>query len=398
MNSDFLFCYIIGLMRKVIIALFILLTFVVFIGVRMGALDTKINLVTTYKISDMEPPAIDFSSGYGQWAVAVNGAVVSKSAESLEARPTASTAKMILALAVMEKKPFEVGSVGETITINQEMYDKYAWYIAHNGSNTRVSVGEEISEYDALASALLASSNNMADSLAIWAFGSLDEYKNYATEMLGKIGALNTTIGVDASGYDESTVSSAEDLARIGDAVLKQPVLAEIVGRTEMNVPVAGLIKNTNVLLGTDRIIGVKTGYIGDASGYCLVSGYKEGLENVTVAVLGAPTRQKSFDDSLTIVKQTQEKITTRELVTENQEVGYFESWWLGKIPITTLEKVDGVIVSQPEKYLEMEDFDGTLKIMTNETEYNVKVKSEEYKKEPSFWERFLGVFGWHLI
>ena len=373
----------------VVAAIFI---FVIFVGVRMGTLDVSINLVTSYKLPEMSETKIDFASD-SKWAVSLNGKTISKNSD--EIRPTASTAKMILALAVMEKKPFEAGSAGETIVINQEMYNKYLWYVSHNGSNTRVSVGEEISEYDALASALLASSNNMADSLAIWAFGSLDEYKNYATEMLERIGTSNTTIGVDASGYDESTVSTAEDLAKIGDAVLKQPVLAEIVGRAEMNVPVAGLIKNTNKLLGTDRIIGVKTGYIGVPSGYCLISGYKEGLENVTVAVLGAPTRQKSFDDSLTIVKQAQEKITTRELVAENQEIGYFESWWLGKIPIVALEKIDGVLVSEPTIYLEMEDFDGTLKIITNETEYNVKVKSEEFEKEPDFWQRFLGVFGW---
>lgn len=384
--------------KIILIVALVTVLFLIGIGIKMGSLDAKINLVTTYKISDVQDSKIDFSSGYGQWAVALNGFSISKSADNLEPRPTASTAKMILALAVIEKKPFELGSVGETITINQEMFDKYAWYLAHNGSNTKVSIGEEISEYDALASALLASSNNMADSLAIWAFGSLDEYRNYATEMLARIGATNTIIGKDASGYDESTISTAEDLAKIGNAVLKQPVLSEIVGRAEMNVPVAGLIKNTNKLLGTDRIIGVKTGYIGDASGYCLVSGYKEGLENVTVAVLGAPTRQKSFDDSLFIVKAAQEKITTRELIKENQEIGYFESWWLGKIPIVALEKVDGVIVSEPEIYLEMDDFDGTLKIMTNETEYNVKVKSEEFEKEPDFWQRFRGVFGWRLI
>lgn len=387
--------------KKKIILLFSLLlalVFVVFVGVRMWTFDININLVTTYTGPEIQKPTIDFLSGYGQWAVALNGNSVSKSADELEARPTASTAKMILALSVIEKKPFALGEVGETIKIDQEMYNKYAWYNSHNGSTTPVRIGEEISEYDALASALLASSNNMADSLAIWAFGSIEEYKNYASEMLARIGVTNTTIGKDASGYDESTISTAEDLAKIGDAVLNQPVLAEIVGRTEMNVPVAGLIKNTNKLLGTDRIIGIKTGYIGDASGYCLVSGYKEGLENVTIALLGAPTRQKSFDDSLLIVKQAQEKITTREIVSEDQEIGYFESWWLGKVPITTLGKIDGTVVSQPEIYLEMEDFDGELKIMTAETDYGVKVKSEDFKKEPNFWQRFLHVFGWGLI
>ena len=381
--------------KLLICVVVVVILFLIGVGVRMGMLDTRIDLVTTYKMPEVQSPTINFATSYGQWVVALNGNYIVKSENVLNARPTASTAKMILALAVMEKKPFELGDVGETIKIDLEMYNKYLWYLAHNGSNTKVMLGEEISEYDALASALLASSNNMADSLAIWAFGTIDEYKKYATEMLGRIGVSNTVIGKDASGYDESTVSTAEDLAKIGNAVLKQPVLTEIVGRAEMEVPVAGVIKNTNKLLGENRIIGVKTGYIGDPSGYCLVSGYKEGTENVTVALLGAPTRQESFDGSLTIIKEVQEKVKTRELVTENEEVGYFESWWLGKIPITTLDKVDGVIVSEPEINLKMNDFDGELEINARETNYKVDVKSEKYEKEPNFWQRFLGVFGW---
>ena len=45
----------------------------------MGTLDTEISLVTTYKISEVEKPAIDFSTDYGQWAVAVNGSTILKS-------------------------------------------------------------------------------------------------------------------------------------------------------------------------------------------------------------------------------------------------------------------------------------------------------------------------------
>lgn len=381
-------------MKKIVIII-IPIIFLVFVGVRMATCDISINLVTTYKSPEIAETKIDFASD-SEWAVSLNGRIISKNSD--EIRPTASTAKMILALSVIQKKPFELGEAGETITINQEMYDRYIWYRSHNGSNTPVKIGEEISEYDALASALLASSNNMADALAIWAFGSIEEYKNYATEMLKEIGAKNTTIGKDASGYDESTVSTAEDLAKIGNVILNQPVLAEIVAKTEVSVPVAGVIKNTNKLLGTNRIIGIKTGYIGEPSGYCLVSGYKEGLENITVALLNAPTRQKSFDDSLAIVTEAQEKIKTEELVAENQEVGYFESWWLGKIPIVASKKVDGVVVSEPTIYLEMEDFDGALKIMTNETEYTINVKSEKFEKEPDFWQRFLHVFSWSLI
>ena len=372
-----------------------LVGFGIFVGVAMSMMEAEVLTEFTYKAPELPEMEIVDKPSYGQWAVAVNGSVVLKSEEDLKPQPTASTAKMILALAVIEKKPFELNEPGEGITITEEMYNRYVWYVANNGSNTAVTVGERISEYDALASALLASSNNMADSLAIWAFGSLDEYKNYATEKLAELGATNTKIGVDASGYDPSTTSTAEDLAKIATAVLNQPVLAEIVGRTEAVVPVVGNIKNTNKLLGTDGIIGVKTGYIGAASGYCLVSGYKEGLENVTVALLGAPTREASFDDTQKIVEQLQNLIKNKKLVEKDQEVGHFATWWAGNIPIKATEDLDGILISPAEIELGMSKNTGKLSFSNSEINYEVEVEAEEFPREPTFWQKFLHVFGW---
>ena len=372
----------------------VLVLFLIFVGVRMATMDATVEVVLDYNAPDNSFDGISYEVPYGQWAVALNGKTVASSSEFLPTQSTASTAKMITALAVMEKRPFKLGETGEAISITEEMYDKYAWYVQNNGSNSRVIVGEEISEYDALASALVVSSNNMADSLAIWAFGSLEEYRTYAAEMLARMGATHTVIGSDASGFDESTVSTAEDLALIGEAVLRQPVLAEIVGRTEVEVPVAGTLYNTNKLLGTNGIVGVKTGFIGDPSGYCLVSGYLVGHgEIVTVALLGAPTRQTSFEDSLGLVLKAQDAIRTRTLVDAGTEVGRYESWWIGEVPIMTEAAVSGVAVSEIQA-----DFNGDvseLVLKTDETSYTVPVSAENFPKEPTFWQKFLHVFGW---
>lgn len=341
----------------------------------MATMETKLELVQTYEAPEF-PKVLEGFTTEGSFAAAVDGVVVASSGE--EVRPTASTAKMILALAVMEKKPFSLGSEGESLTITEEMYERYSWYLANNGSNTAVRVGEEISELDALRSVLLASSNNMADSLAIWAFGSLAEYREYATEMLSKMGLSKTVIGVDASGYDPSTVSTAEELAIIGEKVLREPVLAEIVGERNAVVPVAGEITNTNKLLGTRGIIGVKTGYIGDVSGYCLVSGYLLGKHAVTVAVLGEPTRAGSFTVSEEIVARLQEELREVEMVSKGQEVGYYESWWMGRVPVVALETVSVVGYSG--------------------VEYEISREEVEVAEEPSLFERFLHVFGWEKV
>lgn len=340
---------------------------------------------------------IELNAGFGQWAVALNGTVISSSAEESSSQPAASTAKMIMALAVMKKKPFNPGETGEKITVTQDMYNLYSRYVAAGGSVTKVAVGEEISEYEALESALIASSNNMADALAIWAFGSLEEYKNYASEMLDNLGMIDTIIGPDASGFNTATVSTPEDLATIGKAVLSQPVLAEIVGKPSAEVPVAGLIENTNKLLGVNNIIGIKTGYVGNASGYCLVSGYKEGEEIITIAVMGAPSRQASFDATSALVEKAQTAIKARELVKAGEKIGYYETWWSGKTPITARDDVNGIIITPARTEL-FDDSDGNmiLKIRTAGTQYTTPAIAEDFPKEPTLWQKFLHMFGWN--
>ena len=354
--------------------------------------ETSLNL--TYAAPASDYSGINYTQGFGQWAAQLNGKNVAKSGENLSVQPTASTAKMIMALAVMEKKPFVLGETGETITITDELYNIYADYVAVGGSTTAMGIGEEISEYDALSSALIASSNNMADSLTIWAFGSIEDYQKYATEMLVRLGAKNTKLGTkDASGYDSSTVSTASDLARIGYFVMREPVLAEIVAKEKAEVPVAGEIPNTNKLLGKSSISGVKTGYIGDESGYCIVSGYKKDEHIITVAVLGSATRDGSFDNNLTVVKELQSKLVDQEIFNRGDEVGYYESWWTGKVALKADESFAEMNYKGAENLAEISD--DVLKMKIGEINYDVALQVPDFSRKPNIFERFLHVFGW---
>lgn len=372
--------------------LLVALIIFVFIGFRMATMEANLELYTTFEVPEGVPLSEIGADVSGvKWAVAVDGKVTN---ENKEVQPTASTTKMILALAVLEKKPLNLGEKGSMMTISQEMYDIWGWYLNHNGSNTKVEIGEEISEYDALVSTLLASSNNMADSLAIWAFGSIEEYQKYATEMLSRLGVSNTVLGTkDASGYDVSTTSTASDLAKIGYFVLKNPVLAEIVAKEEAEVPVAGKISNTNKLLGKALISGVKTGYIGDESGYCVISGYKIGENIVTVAVLGAATRDGSFDNNLAVVKELQKKLVEHEMIKRGDEVGYYESWWTGRVSISADEGLSKINYKGAET--EVKFADESLDVKIGNSEYYVKAQKVEFAREPNLFDRFLHVFGW---
>ena len=362
---------------------------------RMATLDVSVDLVFEYKLPEI--PEISFDKDGGRIAVAVNDKIIETDKMESVVRPIASTAKIITALAVLEKKPLNLGEAGETLEITGEDYNTYLWYVAHNGSITKVEVGEKISEYDALSAMLMASSNNMADTLASWAYGSFEEYKKAASEMLEKWGLTKTKIGADASGYDSSTVSTAEEMAVLGQKVLENPVLKEIVGKKTANIPVAGEIENSNKTLGQKGIAGIKTGYNGNASGYCLISGYFEEKNIVTATVLGAVTRQQSFDETLELVGYLQEHLKEREIVPEGEEVGHYDTWWTGKQPIVTQENLAIMAWKEDSNRasLQMNGEIGEMRYLMNGKDYTVKVKALDYSNQPTILERFLRLFGW---
>ncbi|MBR0134340.1 D-alanyl-D-alanine carboxypeptidase [Candidatus Saccharibacteria bacterium] len=376
-----------------IIAFVLLAT--VFVGTRMIFMPVNISFAHAIQLPDI--PAIndiipkDLSE---KVAVAIDGRVVFQNSDKVQA--TASTAKMIMAVMVMEKKPFKLGEVGETIVINRDYYNRYLYYATHNGSNTRVQLGENISEYDALASALLASSNNMADTLAMWAFGSFEEYKLFAETKLKEWGLNNTTIGIDACGYSNTTTSTAADLAIIAQKLMGNPVLAEIVGLKTHVVPVAGELKNTNKLLGKSGILGIKTGWIGESSGYCLATAYKTGEHLISLIVLGAQTRDESFDRSKMIIDALQDALKEIEIAKKDQEVGYYQSWWGGKTTVTARE--DASVFSWAEAkptltiamndYVEDREVIGELVFKSENTEKAVRVSTSGFKASPTFWDR----------
>ena len=57
-----------------------------------------------------------------------------------------------------------------------------------------------------------------------------------------------------------SRVSTPTDLLKLGMVAMQNAVFAEIVAMGQASLPVAGTVYNVNRLLGTDGILGIKTG------------------------------------------------------------------------------------------------------------------------------------------
>lgn len=242
----------------------------------------------------------------GQAAVGtVDDGLLARSADIQKPQPIASMAKVITALAIMEKQPFGLDEAGQTYTINKDDVVSLSEYVAEDGSVLPLLIGMEISQYQAMQRMLIASDNNMADILAERVFGSAEAYTAYAQDMLQRMG-LSQTVVADASGFSPDTVSTPAEMVMLGIAALKNPVIAEIVGQSQAELPVIGTIQNTNQILGVDGVVGLKTGTT-DEAGSCLLFAARytddDGQEITIVGVvMGAKNTEDRFSDSLELL------------------------------------------------------------------------------------------------
>ena len=173
----------------------------------------------------------------GQAAIGAVGYGVLGTHGEQKALPTASVAKVMTALAVLKQRPLQKGEKGPTITITQEDMDYYQKVVSEDGSNVPIELGEEISEYEALQALLLPSANNMAHTLARWAYGSEKEYTNYVNSFAKTLG-MNSAHFADASGFSPETISNSEDLAKLAVNAMDNPVIAEIAAQPQATIPV----------------------------------------------------------------------------------------------------------------------------------------------------------------
>ncbi len=268
----------------------------------------------------------------GESALGVLGSHVLQTHGPQTAVPTASTAKLITALVVLKDKPLALNQEGPTITLSASDVNIYNAYVAEQGSVVQVQAGEKISEYQMLEAMLLPSANNMADSLAIWAYGSLAAYSNAANTYLASLGLKNTHIGIDASGFSPTTVSSAADLVKIGELVMNDPILSGIVGKTvATGIPVVSSVKNVNYLLGSNGIVGIKTGNTTQAGGVFVGAtqvSVNNKLVTIVTADMGAPTLVEALDGSVPLIKSARANLDSVSLVNKGQVLGTYKLPW----------------------------------------------------------------------
>jgi D-alanyl-D-alanine carboxypeptidase (penicillin-binding protein 5/6) len=338
---------------------------------------------------------------YGQSAFGVVGYGLLATHNTQTAVPMASTAKILTALTILQKKPLTLGQQGPAITITDQDVQYYNDYMSMDGSVVQVTAGEQISEYQALQAMLLPSANNIAETLGVWAYGSNDAFLAAANSLASTLGAPNTHL-IDASGFDPGSVSTATDLVLLGLKAMSDPVIAEIVGQTSANIPVEGEIHNVNVMLGHDGINGIKTGNTDQAGGVFLASAkiLIDGQPTVAVsAIMSAPDLGTALVDSGPLLAAAPAAFGAAIITTTGQQVGTATAAWGASTKLVAQKGINithwkgtalTAVVSKPVAVSTLKTGQAIASIaVTSSTKtYNSAIITSSAVTKPSVWWR----------
>ncbi|GAA2246098.1 D-alanyl-D-alanine carboxypeptidase [Herbiconiux moechotypicola] len=265
--------------------------------------------------------------------------------------PIASITKTVTALVVLDAMPITDGGQGPDLTMTDQDAAFLAQTIAVGGSWASVYPGQVLSERQVIEIMMLESANNYSLTLTTWAFGSVEAYLAAATTWLADRGLTGTTV-VDTSGLDPGSRSTAHDLLVLGALATADPVLGAIVATASDTLPQLGQIDNTNDLLGTAGIDGVKTGTT-DEAGYCLLFAAEvaagDRLVQVVGVVLGAPTEQALQASVLALLQSAAGGFQTVQLATAGEVLGSYTTAWGDTADIVAAEDVRATVWSAVE-------------------------------------------------
>ncbi|WP_026037454.1 D-alanyl-D-alanine carboxypeptidase family protein [Salinibacterium sp. PAMC 21357] len=351
-------------------------------------------------------PALELPA-YGASAIAaIDRPEVLAHAGSEDALPIASITKVITALVVLEAKPLGANEPGPTITFGPADLDYYYTQQAAYGLVWPVANGQQLSQRDVMNVVLLASANNYAQSLALWAYGSEDAFVAAAATWLTTNGLENTTL-VEASGIKEANQSTALDLTKLAQLAIESPVVAAIVSTPSTEVSGLGTVNNRNQLLGIDGVDGIKTGTLGDAWACLLFStDVVIGGETKTFvgAVVGGPDHPTIAAAIRALIEDATAGYTEITLATAGEEFAEYDTPWgdeANAIASATVKRVvwgeDEITVTvdaDPVRLTNAGESAGVIHIRVGTESLDVPLEYSDEIDDPGLWWRLTNPHG----
>ncbi len=284
----------------------------------------------------------------GQAAIGVEGAGVLAQHGTAPA-PLASVTKLMTAYLVLHDHPLAKTATGPSVTITATDVTTYQSDLAQGDSVVAVTAGEQLDERQLLEGLLIPSGDNIAALLAAWDAGSEPAFVAKMNATARRLG-LRDTHYADASGVTPKTVSTAAAQVRLAMDDMTMPAFRAIVGMTQATLPVAGTVYNVDALLGTDGIIGVKTGYTPQAGG-CFVFAAVTKVGGRTRTVVGAVLGQQStpsqpsvltaaFDASTALLTSAEPSLEQETVVRAGAVLGHLRAPWASTVALRATRTV----------------------------------------------------------
>lgn len=249
-----------------------------------------------------------------------------------EPLPIASITKLITALVILDASPLSsADDPGPTITFSKADHDLYDQYYVQGATIAPMPTGTSMSLHDALAVMLIPSASNYAEALSSRIFGSQSAFLGATREWLASHGLTGTTVA-EPTGISPRNTSTPADLLAIAKLAAANPAIAQIVATSSVTIPGAGPLYNTNGLLGTAGITGLKTGNLGMGTHNLL---YTATLDvgaaaplAVTGVVLGGASRESVNATVIAALDSIRSGFHQVPVASEGQEIGSISTPW----------------------------------------------------------------------
>ncbi|WP_327696861.1 D-alanyl-D-alanine carboxypeptidase [Streptomyces sp. NBC_00459] len=259
-----------------------------------------------------------------------------------------SVAKTMTAYVVLKSHALKTGEDGPSITVDATAEKEGGYNQSGESTLNTVRAGDKLTLQQAISAIMIPSANNIARLLARWDAGSEAAFVEKMNAAAKELGMTNTTY-TDPSGLKETTVSTAEDQVRLGNAVVKIPALVAITSAASWTDPSGYNWSNYNELPYKMGAIGIKTGSTSVAGGNLLFAARKEvGGETITIvgAVLGQhkPTILKTANEvSRTALTAAEDALVAAKILKKGDVVGYVDDGLGGQTPVVLSKDVTAV-------------------------------------------------------
>lgn len=220
--------------------------------------------------------------------------------------PMASTTKVMTALVALEKC-----DLAEEVAIPDAC-------VGVEGSSIYLQKGDRYRLETLLYGLMLRSGNDAAESIACHVGGSVEGFVELMNAKAQELGCADTHFvnphGLPAEGH----YTTAEDLAVIAAAAMRNETFRKIVSTKSITLEGRAFVNKNKLLYDMDDCNGVKTGFTKQA-GRCLVSGANRDGVQVVAVVLNSPDM---YNTSRSLLERGLGEVTNTQVVKAGQPYG----------------------------------------------------------------------------